>query len=113
MAGYFANPEQTQKVLLTDAAGDVWLRTGDVGRMDAEGFFYLLDRKKDMIIRSGMKIFPLRVERVLRMHKSVRDVAVFGRPDPEHTERVAAVIAPARPAADEQEEAGRKVNCAR
>jgi long-chain acyl-CoA synthetase len=102
MTGYFANPEQTHQVLLADAAGDVWLRTGDVGRMDAEGFFYLLDRKKDMIIRSGMKIFPVRVERVLRMHKSVKDVAVFGRPDPEHTERVAAVIAPAPPA-DEQE----------
>jgi long-chain acyl-CoA synthetase len=95
MSGYFANPEQTHKVLLTDAHGDTWLRTGDVGRMDADGFFYLLDRKKDMIIRSGMKVFPVKVERVLRMHKHVKDVAVIGRPDPGHTESVIAVIAPA------------------
>ena len=97
MSGYFANPEQTNQVLLTDTRGDVWLRTGDVGRMDGEGFFYLLDRKKDMIIRSGMKVFPVKVERVLRMHKRVGDVAVIGRPDPRSTERVVAVIAPAPP----------------
>lgn len=95
MAGYFANREQTKKVLLTDTRGDVWLRTGDVGRMDADGFFYLMDRKKDMIIRSGLKVFPIKVERVLRMHEKVTDVAVIGRPDPQHTERVVAVIAPA------------------
>src|SRR6185437_3099781 len=101
MSGYFANPEQTHKVLITDARGDVWLRTGDVGRMDADGYFYLLDRKKDMIIRAGMKVFPAKVERVLRMHKSVGDVAVVGRPDPHYTERVVAVISPAPPAEDQ------------
>ncbi|HET6249992.1 MAG TPA: AMP-binding protein [Tepidisphaeraceae bacterium] len=97
MTGYFANPEQTRRVLFTDAHGDIWLRTGDVARMDSDGFFYLLDRKKDMIIRAGMKVFPIKVERVLRTHKQVQDVAVIGRPDPVHTEAVVAVISPQPP----------------
>ena len=58
MTGYYANPEQTSKVLVKDAAGKTWLRTGDIVRMDSDGFFYVLDRKKDMIIRSGMKVYP-------------------------------------------------------
>jgi long-chain acyl-CoA synthetase len=101
MLGYFANPEQTHKVLWKDVHGDVWLRTGDIARMDGDGFFYLLDRKKDMIIRAGMKVFPVKVEHALKLHKSVGDVAVIGRPDPHHTEIVVAVISPAPPA-DEQ-----------
>ena len=94
MTGYFANPEQTAKVLVKDAAGVIWLRTGDVCRMDADGFFYVLDRKKDMIIRSGLKVYPIKVERVLRMHKNVVDVAVVGRVDPHHNEKVVAIITP-------------------
>jgi len=97
MAGYFANPEQSQNALITDHKGDVWLRTGDVVRTDADGWFYVLDRKKDMIIRSGMKIYPGRVEHVLRRHAAVKDVAVVGRPDAVHTELPVAVIAPAPP----------------
>ncbi len=103
MTGYFANPEQTRKVLFTDAAGETWLRTGDIARMDADGFFYILDRKKDMIIRSGLKIYPGRVEHVLRMHQKVKDVAVVGRADPHQTEVVVAVIVPAPPI-DEQKQ---------
>ena len=94
MTGYFANPEQTAKALIKDRHGDTWLRTGDVARMDADGFFYILDRKKDMIIRSGMKVYPGKVERVLKLHQAVREAAVVGRADPHHTERVVAVIAP-------------------
>ena len=65
MNGYFANPEQTDLALHRDGQGHVWLRTGDVVRYDEDGYFYVLDRRKDMIIRSGMKVYPARVEKVL------------------------------------------------
>jgi len=70
-------------------------------RMDSDGFFYVLDRKKDMIIRSGMKVYPGRVEHVLSQHADVKDVAVIGRPDAVHTELPVAVIAP-KPAKEQQ-----------
>jgi long-chain acyl-CoA synthetase len=92
MRGYYANPDQTRRVLTTDDDGTVWLHTGDVVRYDEDGYFYVLDRKKDMIIRSGLKIYPGKVERVLRMHPAVADAAVFGRPDLVHTEIVVATI---------------------
>lgn len=97
MAGYYANPEQTSKVIIRDAAGKTWLRTGDIVRMDSDGFFYVLDRKKDMIIRSGMKVYPGRVEHVLSQHADVKEVAVIGRADAVHTELPVAVIAPQPP----------------
>jgi long-chain acyl-CoA synthetase len=92
MLGYFANPEETRKALFTDAQGAVWLRTGDIVRYDEDGYFYVLDRKKDMIIRSGLKVYPLKVENVLRRHAQVADVAVIGRADEVHTEVVVAYI---------------------
>ena len=92
MSGYFANPAETRRVLSTDERGTVWLHTGDIVRCDDEGFFYVLDRKKDMIIRSGLKVYPAKVETVLRMHEKVADAAVVGRPDPTHTEVVVAFI---------------------
>ena len=92
MLGYFANPEQTRNALMTDEEGDVWLRTGDIARMDEEGFFYILDRKKDMIIRAGLKVFPAKVEAVLRKHWRVADAAVVGRADAVKTETVVAVV---------------------
>jgi long-chain acyl-CoA synthetase len=96
MQGYFSNPEQTRGVLVSDEHGETWLRTGDVVRMDGEGFFYVLDRKKDMIIRAGLKVFPAKVENVLRKHPRVMDVAVVGRADDVKTESVVAVVV-ARP----------------
>jgi long-chain acyl-CoA synthetase len=92
MAGYLANPADTRRVLTTDEHGTLWLHTGDVVRCDEDGYFYVLDRKKDMIIRSGLKVYPARVEAVLRTHDRVADVAVIGRPDPVHTEIVVAFI---------------------
>lgn len=92
MAGYFANPAQTAKSLITDPAGRTWLRTGDIARVDAEGFFHIVDRKKDMIIRSGMKVYPAKVEAALRLHDRVADAGVIGRPDPVHTEEVVAFV---------------------
>ena len=94
MSGYFASRIDTERVLTNDTDGATWLRTGDVVRMDEDGFFYVLDRTKDMIIRSGLKVYPAKVERVLARHAAVADVAVIGRPDSMHTEIVTAVIVP-------------------
>jgi long-chain acyl-CoA synthetase len=92
MSGYFHNISETQRVLWTDEHGRTWLRTGDVVRMDENGFFQVLDRKKDMIIRAGLKVYPAKVEKVLKTDARVVDVAVIGRPDPVHTEEVVAFI---------------------
>ncbi|HSI37276.1 MAG TPA: hypothetical protein VK986_27055, partial [Tepidisphaeraceae bacterium] len=92
MSGYYGNPEQTRAVLQTDADGTTWLHTGDLVTYDAEGFFHVVDRRKDMIIRSGLKVYPGRVEHALRKHAKVADVAVVGRADPQHTEKVVAVV---------------------
>jgi long-chain acyl-CoA synthetase len=92
MSGYFAQPNETRRALSTDEHGTVWLHTGDVVRCDEDGYFYVLDRQKDMIIRSGLKVYPARVESVLRSHPEVADVAVIGRADAVHTETVVAFI---------------------
>jgi long-chain acyl-CoA synthetase len=100
MAGYFGDSVQTRIALRPDASGTVWLHTGDVVRYDANGFFQVVDRRKDMINHSGLKVFPSRVERVLRQDERVKEVAVVGRPDPVMTERVVAVIVPVAPPED-------------
>jgi long-chain acyl-CoA synthetase len=77
MQGYWRRPDETKKVL--DAEG--WLRTGDVATVDAEGFIRIVDRKKDMIIVSGFKIFPNEVEAVVAEHPAVLEVGCIGVPD--------------------------------
>ena len=77
MQGYYNRPDETAKVL--DADG--WLSTGDVGKMDARGFFYIVDRKKDMILVSGFNVYPNEVEGVVAMHPGVLEVAAVGVPD--------------------------------
>lgn len=94
MAGYWNDPEATQEVL--DAAG--WLQTGDLARRDAEGYVYIVDRKKDMIISGGFNIYPREVEQVIESHPQVQEVAVIGVPDPVWGEAVKAVVV-ARPGA--------------
>lgn len=86
--GYWKKPEATRKTMV-----DGWLHTGDIGKIDAEGFVYLLDRKKDMINRGGEKIYSLEVENVLSAHPKVLEVAVVGVPDPVMGEAVKACIA--------------------
>lgn len=100
MSGYYRNAEATQRALWTDEHGRTWLRTGDVVRMDEDGFFQILDRKKDMIIRSGLKVYPAKVERVLKTDERLADVAVIGRPHPLHTEEVIAFVS-LKPTGDE------------
>jgi long-chain acyl-CoA synthetase len=85
--GYWQKPEETAKALT--AAG---LKTGDVGFMDENGWFYLVDRSKDMIIASGFKVWPREVEEVLYQHPAVREAAVVGIPDAYRGETIKAVI---------------------
>ena len=85
--GYWQKPAET-----AHAIRDGWLYTGDVGKMDADGWFYIVDRTKDMIIASGYKVWPREVEDVLYQHPAVREAAVVGVPDPYRGETVKAFI---------------------
>ncbi|GLV47568.1 long-chain-fatty-acid--CoA ligase [Thermus sp. LT1-2-5] len=87
MKGYWNRPEETQKALK-----DGWLFTGDMARMDEDGYFYIVDRKKDMIIAGGYNIYPREVEEVLYQHEAVQEAAVVGVPDPYRGETVAAFL---------------------
>jgi len=90
MIGYFDRPADTAQAL--DAEG--WLRTGDAGRMDADGYLYLADRIKDMIITGGENVYPAEVENALYSHPAVADVAVIGVPDAKWGEAVKAIVVP-------------------
>jgi long-chain acyl-CoA synthetase len=93
MPGYWRNEAATAKTLV-----DGWLMTGDVGRLDADGYLTLADRSKDVIISGGTNIYPREVEEVLLTHPDVHEVSVVGRPSPEWGEEVVAfvVAAPGR-----------------
>jgi acyl-CoA synthetase (AMP-forming)/AMP-acid ligase II len=84
---YYKNPAATAQT----ARGE-WMSVGDVAWMDAEGFVYICDRKRDMIISGGVNIYPAEIEDALHRHPAVEDVAVFGVPDPEWGERVHAAV---------------------
>jgi long-chain acyl-CoA synthetase len=86
--GYWEKPDETRK-----AIRDGWLYTGDVGKMDKEGWFYVVDRKKDLIVASGYKVWPREVEDIIYQHPSVRETAVVGVPDPYRGETVKAFVA--------------------
>ncbi len=93
--GYFQDPEATAAAM----APGGWFRTGDIARIDTEGYVYILDRKKDMITRGGNKIFSAEIEQLLLAHPDIVDAAVVGVPDPLAFEAVAAYVV-ARPDAD-------------
>ena len=99
MKGYWRNPEATAAALK-----DGWLHTGDVGYMDEDGYVFLLDRSKDLIISGGENIYPREIEEVLIRHPSVFEVAVIGVPHPEWGEAVKAVVvkAPGRDVSGEE-----------
>ncbi|HVV77216.1 MAG TPA: long-chain-fatty-acid--CoA ligase [Mycobacteriales bacterium] len=88
MSGYWQNPDATDEVLIADG----WLRSGDAGYRDGDGYLYLHDRVKDMIVSGGENVYPAEVERVLLDHPSVADVAVVGVPDERWGETVKAVV---------------------
>jgi acyl-CoA synthetase (AMP-forming)/AMP-acid ligase II len=87
MKRYYRNQQATDEVLK-----DGWLYTGDVARMDEDGFIYLVDRKKDVIISGGENLYPVQIEDFLRAHPAIKDVAVIGLPDERLGEMAAAII---------------------
>jgi acyl-CoA synthetase (AMP-forming)/AMP-acid ligase II len=91
MNGYWHKPEETAQVMRADG----WLRTGDAAIIDSDGYVYIRDRIKDMIISGGENIYPAEVERVLAEHSAVAEVAVIGVPDDTWGEAVKAVAVPA------------------
>ncbi len=90
MSGYYENPEATAEVRRPGG----WHGTGDIGYRDEDGYVYIVDRKKDMIITGGFNVFPSEVEQVIHTFGTVRDCAVIGLPDPKWGEAVTAVIEP-------------------
>ena len=92
--GYWNRPDENERVFFYDEEGRKWLLTGDIGYMDEDGYFYITDRKKDMIIASGYKVYPRDVEEVLFQHEAVQSAAVIGIPDPKRGETVKAFVVP-------------------
>ncbi|MGE0467682.1 MAG: class I adenylate-forming enzyme family protein [Steroidobacteraceae bacterium] len=88
MTGYL----QDQNIANVPRAANAWHRTGDVGRFDEDGYLYIVDRKKDMIISGGFNVYPSAIERVLFMHVAVQDCAVIGVPDAKWGEAVKAIV---------------------
>jgi long-chain acyl-CoA synthetase len=88
MKGYYKRPEATAEVIRNG-----WFRSGDLGKMDEDGFFFILDRVKDMIIRGGFNVYPREIEEYLYAHPAVAEAAVIGIPDPALGEEIKAVVA--------------------
>jgi len=97
MRGYWNRPEETAKALKGG-----WLRTGDVGKFDEDGFLYIVDRKKDMIISGGENIYPAEIEKLLAGHPDVQQVTVVARPDDKWSEVPVAVVVPHTSDLDEE-----------
>jgi long-chain acyl-CoA synthetase len=89
MKGYWHKPEATDEVLSVDG----WFRTGDIGRVDEDGYFFIVDRKKDLIIRGGYNVYPREIEEVLYEHPAVAEAAVIGLPHAELGEEIGAAVA--------------------
>jgi long-chain acyl-CoA synthetase len=87
MKGYWRNPGATAETII-----DGWLRTGDLARVDEDGYFYIVDRKKDMIIRGGFNVYPTEIEGVLYEHPAVAEAAVIGIPDENLGEEIGAAV---------------------
>jgi len=87
MKGYYKNPQAT-----AEAIHDGWFSTGDLGYRDTDGFYFIVDRKKDLVIRGGYDVYPREIEEVLYGHPAVAEAAVIGKPDPKLGEEVIAVV---------------------
>ena len=87
MKGYYGRPEATE-----ESIKDGWFRSGDLGRRDDEGWYYIVDRSKDMIIRGGYNVYPREIEEVLLTHPEVSLAAVIGVPHESHGEEIKAVV---------------------
>jgi long-chain acyl-CoA synthetase len=91
MKGYWNRPEDDKKVFFK-AGGKRWLKTGDLAKMDEKGYFYIMDRTKDIIKYKGHSVYPREIEEVLLRHEAVMDAAVIGVPDPETGEQIKAFV---------------------
>jgi long-chain acyl-CoA synthetase len=89
MKGYWDKPEATAEAISPDG----WFRTGDMARVDSDGYYFIVDRKKDLIIRGGYNVYPREIEEVLHEHPAVAEVAVIGIPHPDLGEEVGAAVA--------------------
>ena len=89
MTGYHNSPEETAAALQ-----DGWLVTGDIARMDEDGYFYIVDRKKDMVVIHGHHVYPREIEEVMYGHQKVKEACVIGLPHPEHGEQIKAFVVP-------------------
>jgi long-chain acyl-CoA synthetase len=92
MQGYFNRPDETDGMIKTAPDGTRWLLSGDIAKMDEDGYYYIVDRKKDMIIVSGFKVFPTDVEQVLYRHPKIQKAVVLGLPDDQTGESVKAYV---------------------
>jgi long-chain acyl-CoA synthetase len=88
MKGYWQRPEATAAVFSSTG----WFSTGDLGRVDSDGYFFIVDRKKDLIIRGGYNVYPREIEEILHQHPAVREVAVVGVPHDALGEEVGAAV---------------------
>jgi acyl-CoA synthetase (AMP-forming)/AMP-acid ligase II len=105
MRGYHNRPAETARAIWREPrSGRTFLRSGDIGRFDAEGYFYLLDRKKDMIVSGGYNVFPADLERVVGGHAEVEDVCVIGIPHEKWGETPLALVVPRSGASIDAEE---------
>src|SRR3954471_16748330 len=90
MQGYYNQPEETAKV-----TRGKWLLTGDVGHRDTDGYYYITDRKKDMLLVNGINVYPREIEEVIYQFPGVKEAAVIGVPDARKGEQPVAFVAPA------------------
>jgi len=104
MRGYVNRPEQTREMLWTSPEGLVFYRSGDMGRIDDDGFIYILDRRKDMIISGGFNIYAVDLEKALLDHPAVADAAVIGIPSEQWGETPLGLVV-VRPGQNETETA--------
>jgi len=88
MRGYFNKPEATAKAINADG----WFFSGDLGRLDEDGYLFIVDRIKDLIIRGGFNVYPREIEEVLMTHESITLASVVGVPHPQHGEEIKAFV---------------------
>src|SRR5438105_2366242 len=88
MLGYWNQPEETARAIRNG-----WLLTGDIGYRDADGYYFITDRKKDMLLVNGINVYPREIEEILYQFPGVKEAAVIGKPDPRRGEQVIAFVA--------------------
>jgi long-chain acyl-CoA synthetase len=92
MSAYWQNPIETAQMVVTNAAGETWLHTADIGYLDGDGYLFVVDRKKDLIKPNGMQVWPRELEETIATHPAVLEVGVRGFPDAAHGEIAVAFV---------------------